>query len=143
RKILSKGAIPVVIGGDHAITIPVTYALYSEENVNVVQIDAHLDWLKEASGQRFTLSHPMRRMSEMNHINKMAQFGIRGVGSSQREDFQEARAYGSIILSPREIRKIGFKEALKNMPDGEKYYVTIDIDGLDASVAPGAGSPSP
>src|SRR5690606_7849847 len=143
RKIISKGAIPIVLGGDHSVTNPVAFALESEEKVNVVQIDAHLDWLKDASGQRFTLSNPMRRMSEMKHINKMAQLGIRGVGSSQKEDFDDARAYGSTILSPKQIRKIGIEEALKDMPDGEKYYVTIDIDGLDASVAPGAGSPSP
>ncbi|MBS4201720.1 agmatinase [Bacillus sp. FJAT-49732] len=143
RKIISKGAIPIVLGGDHSITNPVAFALESEEKVNVVQIDAHLDWLKDASGQLFTLSNPMRRMSEMKHINKMAQLGIRGVGSSQKEDFDDARAYGSTILSPKQIRKIGIEEALKDMPYGEKYYVTIDIDGLDASVAPGAGSPSP
>ncbi len=143
RKIISKGAMPVVLGGDHSITIPVAYALDTMEHVNVVQIDAHLDWLREVSGQRFTLSHPMRRMSEMDHFNQMAQLGIRGVGSSQRSDFEDARAYGSTILSPKQIRKIGIKEALKNMPDDEKYYVTIDIDGLDASIAPGAGSPSP
>jgi agmatinase len=143
RKIISKGAIPIVLGGDHSITSPVAFALESEQKVNVVQIDAHLDWLKDASGQRFTLSNPMRRMSEMEHINKMAQLGIRGVGSSQKEDFDDARAYGSTILSPKQIRKMGIEEALKEMPNGEKYYVTIDIDGLDASVAPGAGSPSP
>lgn len=143
RKIINKGAMPVVIGGDHAITIPTTYALDLHEEVNVVQIDAHLDWLKEASGQRFTLSNPMRRMSEMDHINKMTQLGIRGVGSSQRSDFEDARKYGSNILSPKQLRKIGIDQALSNMPNDEKYYVTIDIDGLDASVAPGAGSPSP
>ncbi|RST58196.1 agmatinase [Siminovitchia terrae] len=144
RKIISKGAIPIVLGGDHSVTNPIAFALEeSKEKINVVQIDAHLDWLKDASGQRFTLSNPMRRMSEMDHINKMAQLGIRGVGSSQKEDFDDARAYGSTILSPKQIRKIGIEEALKDMPDGEKYYVTIDIDGLDASIAPGAGSPSP
>ncbi|WP_340084296.1 agmatinase [Siminovitchia sp. FSL H7-0308] len=143
RNIIAKGAIPIVMGGDHSITSPVAFALESHQKVNVVQIDAHLDWLKDASGQRFTLSSPMRRMSEMDHIHKMAQLGIRGVGSSQKEDFDDARAYGSTILSPKQIRKMGIKEALKDMPNGEKYYVTIDIDGLDASLAPGAGSPSP
>ncbi|MEI3600256.1 MULTISPECIES: agmatinase [unclassified Oceanobacillus] len=143
RKIIEKGAIPIVLGGDHSITSPVAFALDKHEKVNVVQIDAHLDWLKEASGQRFTLSSPMRRMSEMPHINKMAQLGIRGVGSSQKEDFDDAREYGSSILSPKQIRKMGIEEALKDMPEGEKYYVTLDIDGLDASIAPGAGSPSP
>lgn len=143
RKIISKGAIPIVLGGDHSVTNPAAFALESHQKVNVVQIDAHLDWLKDASGQRFTLSNPMRRMSEMDHINKMAQLGIRGVGSSQKEDFDDARAYGSTILSPKQLRKIGIDEALKEMPTGEKYYVTFDIDGLDASIAPGAGSPSP
>lgn len=144
RKIISKGTIPIVLGGDHSVTNPIAFALEeNKEKINVVQIDAHLDWLKDASGQRFTLSNPMRRMSEMDHIDKMAQLGIRGVGSSQKEDFDDARAYGSTILSPKQIRKIGIEEALKDMPDGEKYYVTIDIDGLDASIAPGAGSPSP
>src|SRR5699024_4109065 len=143
RKIIEKGAIPIVLGGDHSITSPVAFALDSHEKVNVVQIDAHLDWLKEVSGNRFTLSNPMRRMSEMDHINKMAQLGIRGVGSSQKEDFDDARSYGSTILSPKQMRIMGMGETIKDMPDGEKYYVTIDIDGLDASVAPGAGSPSP
>ncbi|GAB2556434.1 agmatinase [Gracilibacillus alcaliphilus] len=143
RTIIAKGAIPIVLGGDHSITNPVAFALESHEKVNVVQIDAHLDWLKEASGQRFTLSNPMRRMSEMDHINKMAQIGIRGVGSSQKEDFDDARNYGSKIISPRQLRQQGIERALEHMPDGEKYYVTIDIDGLDASIAPGAGSPSP
>ncbi|MFD2115142.1 agmatinase [Paenibacillus yanchengensis] len=144
RKIIAKGAIPIVLGGDHSVTNPAAFALAEyNEPINVVQIDAHLDWLKDASGQRFTLSNPMRRMSEMDHINKMAQLGIRGVGSSQKDDFDDARAYGSTILSPRQIRKMGIEEALKDMPDGGKYYVTLDIDGLDASIAPGAGSPSP
>ncbi len=143
RKIIEKGAIPIILGGDHSITNPAAFALESHEKVNVVQIDAHLDWLKEVSGNRFTLSNPMRRMSEMPHIAKMAQLGIRGVGSSQKDDFDEARAYGSQIVSPKQLRKMGIAEALKDMPEGEKYYVTLDIDGLDASLAPGAGSPSP
>lgn len=143
RKIISKGAIPIILGGDHSVTNPVAFALDSHEKVNVVQIDAHMDWLKDVSGNKYTLSNPMRRMSELDHINKMVQIGIRGVGSSQKEDFDDARAYGSKIVSPRQLRKMGIEEALKDMPDGEKYYVTFDIDGLDASVAPGAGSPSP
>lgn len=143
RKVVEKGTIPIILGGDHSITSPAAFALESHEKVNIVQIDAHLDWLKDASGQRFTLSSPMRRMSEMKHINKMAQLGIRGVGSSQKDDFEAARAYGSTILSPRQVRKMGIDAALSDMPEGEKYYVTLDIDGLDASIAPGAGSPSP
>src|SRR5699024_5383984 len=143
RKIISGGAVPISLGGDHSVLNPIAFGLECHGKVNVVQIDAHLDWLKEVSGNRFTLSNPMRRMSEMDHINKMVQLGIRGVGSSQKEDFDEARAHGSTILSPKQLRKIGIQEALSNMPDDEKYYVTIDIDGLDAALAPGAGSPSP
>jgi agmatinase len=143
RKIVSKGALPVILGGDHSITIPVAQALDSFGPLCVIQIDAHLDWADERSGQRFGHGSPMRRMGEMEHFREMAQLGIRGIGSSKKEDFDAARAYGSVILSPREIRKIGIEGILGRIPKSARYFVTIDIDGLDPSLCPGTGTPSP
>ncbi|AJY73896.1 arginase [Paenibacillus beijingensis] len=143
RKIISKGAMPVVLGGDHSITIPVSKALDSLGPVCAIQIDAHLDWADHRSGQRFGHGSPMRRMAEMDHIQGMAQLGIRGIGSSIKGDFDDARAYGSVILSPREMRKLGIEGVLERIPDAERYFLTIDIDGIDPSVAPGTGTPSP
>ncbi|EKN69306.1 agmatinase [Neobacillus bataviensis LMG 21833] len=143
RKIVSKGAMPVVLGGDHSITIPVGKALEELGPFHVIQIDAHLDWADHRSGQRYGHGSCIRRLSEMDHVQKIFQFGIRGISSSLKEDVDAAREYGSVILSPRQIRKMGIESVIKLLPEGEKYYITLDIDGLDPSVAPGTGTPSP
>ncbi|MFP5107585.1 agmatinase [Neobacillus sp. C211] len=143
RKIVSKGAMPVVLGGDHSITIPVGKAIEELGPFHVIQIDAHLDWADHRSGQRYGHGSCIRRLSEMDHVQKIFQFGIRGISSSLKEDVDAAREYGSVILSPRQIRKMGIESVLELLPEGEKYYITLDIDGLDPSVAPGTGTPSP
>jgi len=143
RKIVSKGAMPVVLGGDHSITIPVAQALDTLGPLVAIQIDAHLDWADERSGQRFGHGSPMRRMAEMDHFTEMAQLGIRGIGSSIKGDFDAARDYGSVILSPKQIRKMGIDAVIDNLPKGARYFVTFDVDGLDPSIAPGTGTPSP
>lgn len=142
RKIVEKGAMPVVMGGDHSITIPVVKALDSLGSVCVIQIDAHLDWCDERAGQRFGQGSPMRRISEMNHVKGMAHVGIRGLGSSMKSDFADAREYGSVIITARDVRKKGVEYALSRIPKAERYYVTYDIDGTDPALAPGTGTPS-
>ncbi|MEH7483352.1 agmatinase [Neobacillus drentensis] len=143
RKIVLKGAMPVVLGGDHSITFPVGKALEELGPFHVIQIDAHLDWADHRSGQRYGHGSCIRRLSEMDHVQKIFQFGIRGISSSLKEDVDAAREYGSVILSPRQIRKMGIERVIELLPEGEKYYITLDIDGLDPSVAPGTGTPSP
>lgn len=143
RKIIEKGVIPVVIGGDHSISIPIARALDIFKSVTVVQFDAHLDWTTESGGQEFGNGSPMRRMSEMNHIKNMAQIGLHGMCSSKKQDFDDARAHGSILVSAKEAKKLGVDGVMDKIPESERYYVTIDIDGLDISIAPGTGGPSP
>jgi len=143
RKIVAKGAMPVVLGGDHSITIPVGRALDSIGPFHVIHIDAHLDWADHRSGQRYGHGSTFRRLSEMDHVQKMWQLGIRGISSSKKEDVDAAREYGSVILSPRQMRKMGADAIIDMIPEGEQYYVSIDIDGLDPSIAPGTGTPSP
>jgi len=142
RKIVEKGALPVIIGGDHSITIPVGKALNNVGEFCVIQIDAHLDWSDAPGGQKLGQGSPMRRLSEMSYVKGMAQLGIRGVGSSLKKDFDDARKFGSIIKSPKQIREHGIENISDFIPKADKYYVTIDIDGLDPSIAPGTGTPS-
>lgn len=142
RKIVEKGAMPVVMGGDHSITIPVVRALDSLGPICVVQIDAHLDWCDERAGMKLGQGSPLRRCSEMSHVKGMAQLGIRGLGSSMKSDFDDARAYGDVIVTAREIKKYGVEAALAKIPKADRYYVTYDIDGTDPSIAPGTGTPS-
>ena len=143
RKIVEMGAVPVILGGDHSISIPVARALDQVGPVTVVQFDAHLDWSDAPGGQRYGNGSPMRRMSEMDHIGKMAQIGLRGFGSSTREDFDEARQYGSELIPAQEAHHMTAEEIAARIPEAENYYVTIDMDGFDISIAPGVGAPSP
>ena len=142
RKILNAGALPVVLGGDHSVNIPCINAFSDEEPFHLVQIDAHLDFVDERHGVRYGHGNPMRRASEKDYVTGLSQFGIRNVSSTAKEGYDAARAVGSDILSVRQIRKLGVEAVLERVPAGKRYYVTIDIDGFDPSIAPGTGTPS-
>lgn len=146
RRILAAGALPVVLGGDHSINIPCVNA-FAEDcarngPIHIVQIDAHLDFVDERHGVRFGHGSPMRRAAEKPYVSGLSQLGIRNVSSTAREGYEEARKMGSDILSVRQIRALGTEAVLNRVPEGARYYVTIDIDGFDPSIAPGTGTPS-
>lgn len=144
KAILHRGAVPIVIGGDHSISAPVGKALEEiGEEICVVQIDAHLDWADHVGPLKYGNGSPMRRMSEMSHIGPMAQIGLRGIGSSKKADFETAKAYGSVLISAREAHTIGVAGILAKIPAAKNYYITVDIDGFDISIAPGVASPYP
>ena len=142
RAILKKGAMPVILGGDHAVHAPCIAAYSDQEPVHIIHIDAHLDFVDERHGVRYGHGNPLRRASEMNWVTSMTQLGIRNVSSSNRDDYDDARKAGSDILSVRDVRRLGCEGTLDRIPTGKRYYVTIDIDGFDPSIAPGTGTPS-
>lgn len=142
RAILAAGALPVVIGGDHSVNIPCVRAFADRGPIHIVQIDAHLDFVDERHGVRFGHGNPMRRAAEQAHVTGLSQFGIRNVSSTAKEGYEAARAMGADILSVRQIRALGVEAVLERIPAGASYYVTIDIDGFDPSIAPGTGTPS-
>lgn len=142
RKILAAGAMPVVLGGDHSIHAPVIKAFEGKGPIHILHIDAHLDFVDERHGVRYGHGNPLRRASEMDHIVGMTQLGIRNVSSSNRDDYAAARAAGSTVLSVRQVRMLGAEGVLAKIPDAANYYITIDIDGFDPSIAPGTGTPS-
>ena len=141
-KILESGAMPIVIGGDHSVTTPILRAFSGGEDIHVIHFDAHLDFVDEHHGVREGHGNPIRRASEMSHITGMTQMGIRNVSSSNRSDFNAARDAGSDIMSVRQVRELGVEGVLDRIPQGKNYYITIDIDGFDPSIAPGTGTPS-
>ncbi|MCQ0093265.1 agmatinase [Roseovarius sp. M141] len=146
RKILESGALPVVLGGDHSVNIPCVNAFADDCAANgpihIVQIDAHLDFVDTRHGVRFGHGNPMRRAAEKPYVTGLSQLGIRNVSSTARDGYEAARAMGSDILSVRQIRKLGVDAVLDRIPADARYYVTIDIDGFDPSIAPGTGTPS-
>lgn len=142
RAILAAGAMPVVMGGDHSITIPCIAAFDDQNPIHVVQIDAHLDFVDVRHGVRNGHGSPMRRAADQTHVSGMTQLGIRNVSSTARDGYVQARAMGSDILSVRQVRALGVVAVLERIPAGKRYYLTIDIDGFDPSIAPGTGTPS-
>ena len=142
RAILKAGAVPIVLGGDHSINIPCINAFSDAEPFHLVQIDAHLDFVDERHGVRYGHGNPMRRAAEKEYVTGLSQIGIRNVSSTARDGYVDARKMGSDIVSVRQFRKMGVEKMLGRIPKGKRYYVTIDIDGFDPSIAPGTGTPS-
>jgi agmatinase len=143
RKILAAGAVPIGIGGDHGVTIPVLRAYEGRGPIHLVQIDAHLDWREEKFGVRYGYSSPIRRASEMSHIDQIFQIGLRGTGSARAEEVDAARAYGARLVTALELHDRGMEAILAEIPEGARYYLTIDADGLDPSIMPAVAGPAP
>lgn len=143
RRIRAGGALPIVIGGDHGIPVPVLRAYENEGPIIVVQIDAHLDWVDHKSGVREGYSSPMRRASEMAHVTELYQIGLRNQGSATAVEVEAAMAYGANLITAEDLHDCGAQAILDRVPDGARYYITIDADGLDPSVMPAVAGPAP
>ena len=142
KKIIEAKAIPVILGGDHSINIPCIDAFEDQESIHVIQIDAHLDFVDERHGVRYGHGNPMRRASEKSYVSGMTQIGIRNVSSTAKEGYIDARAKGSKIFSVRHLREMGIDKILEQIPKDKRFYITIDIDAFDPSIASGTGTPS-
>ena len=142
RAILRAGAVPIILGGDHSVNIPCINAFCDEAPFHLVQIDAHLDFVDERHGVKYGHGNPMRRAAEKPYVTGLSQIGIRNVSSTARDGYEDARRMGSDIQSVRQFRALGPEGMLARIPAGERYYVTIDIDGFDPSIAAGTGTPS-
>jgi len=143
RKILAAGALPIVLGGDHAIPIPVLRAFEGRGPITLIHIDQHLDWRDDVNGVTDGLSSPIRRASEMEHIGEIFQIGLRATGSARAEEVEAARAYGAHLISAYELHDAGMDAILARIPAGQQYYITVDLDGLDPSDAPAVAAPMP
>lgn len=143
KMILASGAMPVVLGGDHSVTIPVLEAYEGHEPFSVIQIDTHLDFVDSIAGVIKGQGSPMRRASEMPHVESITHIGIHGAGSSRKEDFEQTLALGNVIISRKEWLEIGLEGVLEKIAPSNRYFVTIDIDVMEGALAPGAGSPEP
>jgi len=142
KTILNRKALPVVIGGDHGVPIPVFRAFDGHGPITLVQIDAHIDWRDEINGVHEGYSSPIRRASELSHIDRIFQIGMRGQGSARAKEVGDALAYGAEIITAYEVHEKGMDSILDRIPANERYYLTIDADGLDPAVMPAVGAPA-
>lgn len=143
RKIRAAGAMPIVLGGDHGVPIPVLRALDGDGPITLIQIDQHLDWRQDVNGVTTGYSSPIRRASEMAHIGEIFQIGLHGTGSARTEEVEAALAYGAHLVPSYEVHERGMQAVLDRIPAGGRYYLTIDLDGIDPAIAPGVAGPCP
>ncbi|WP_170368576.1 agmatinase [Ruegeria arenilitoris] len=144
--ILAQGVIPVAMGGDHSITLPILRAVAAKHGpVALVHVDAHADVNDEMFGERETHGTVFRRAYEEGLIvpDRTFQVGIRGSGYAA-SDFTEAKGWGfrqfpAWELWQQNLTQIG---ALIRKEIGKHpVYVTYDIDSLDPAYSPGTGTP--
>ena len=143
QKILKAGAIPLVLGGDDSIPIPVLRAYEGQEPFNVLQLDAHIDWRSQVDGVSEGYSSTMRRASEIPWEKGITQVGMRGVGSAREEEYRAALGYGANLVPSADIGREGIDTALDFLPHGSRCFITMDFDALDPSVMPAVGAPAP
>jgi len=143
RAILSRGAIPVVLGTDEGGFIPAMRAYDVCGALCVVHIDAHIDWRDERHGVREGYSSVMRRASEMPWVKAMVQVGLRGIGSARQREVADALAFGSVFIRARDVHREGIDECIDRIPAADHYLISIDSDALDTAIAPGVLFTSP
>jgi agmatinase len=141
--ILERGAVPVCIGGDDSVPIPILRAFAGRGPLAVLQVDAHLDFRDEVQGVRDGYSSPMRRASEMEHVSRVVQVGLRGVGSARPGDVDDARAAGNVLVTTAELRSRGVDWVLERLPPDGGVFLSLDCDGLDPSVFPAVSALAP
>lgn len=143
RAILAAGAVPLVLGGDDSVPIPVLRAFGAHGPLTVLQVDAHLDFRDEVDGVRDGYSSPMRRAAEMSHVERILQVGLRGVGSARPADVADARGAGNLLVTAADLRRRGVPAVVDRVPAGASVFVSFDLDGLDPAVAPAVSAPAP
>ena len=146
---LSSEVIPVSVGGDHTITLPILRAIARKHGpVAMVHVDAHADINDEMFGERIAHGTIFRRAIEEGLIDasKMTQIGLRATGYSA-DDFDWSRQQGVRVVTGEDCwyRSLAplMEEVRAVIGESTPTYLSFDIDGLDPSVAPGTGTPEP
>lgn len=144
--VLGQGCIPLTLGGDHTIALPILRAMAAKHGpVALVHVDAHADVNEDMFGEPIAHGTPFRRAVEEGLLacNKVYQIGLRGTGYAA-DDFDWPRSQGFTVVPAHEVwyqslaplmQKV--RERIGNTP----CYLSFDIDGIDPAYAGGTGTP--
>ena len=131
RELLSQGKCPIVLGGEHTLTVAAARALRSP----ILYVDAHADFREEYMGRRLCHACQARRVAEELGVSSITIVGVRSISAGEYEDAVEM---GLRMYYPWDLPKP--EEILRDL---DRVYISIDLDGLDPSVAPGVSNPEP
>jgi agmatinase len=135
RGIVEREALMVAIGGDHSISYPLGRGFEGVGPFDVVHIDAHADFLDELGGSLLTGASQLRRLAELPYVGTVTALGLRNV---DREEVDGLRELGGRWSTSLDVIERGAPDVVREtVPEAEALYVSIDLDVLDSSVAPG------
>ena len=141
RGIAERGALMVAIGGDHSISYPLGRGMEPLGPFDVVHVDAHADFLDELGGARLTGASQLRRLAELPSVGTVTALGIR---NADRAEVEGLRALGGRWATSRDVIDRGARDVVRaTVPEAQALYVSIDLDVLDSSIAPGHSLPEP
>ena len=134
RKILDSGKLPLMIGGEHLVTLGAVRAVYEKyPDLHIIHFDAHADLRDEYLGATLSHASVIHRVWDMVGDDKIYQFGIR---SGERAEFE----WGKNHVKTQKFNFDGLDDVIESLK-GKPVYFTIDLDVLDPSVFPGTGTP--
>ena len=144
--LVDAGVIPILLGGDHSMTLPQLRAVVKKHGpVALIQFDAHTDTYDEYFGRPHNHGTPFSRAAEEHllDMNHSIQVGMRG-SVYAKEDYDQAKSYGFELITMAKVREIGVPNVIdrihKRVGDSN-VFVTFDIDAVDPAFAPGTGTP--
>ena len=143
--IVAAGVVPLSVGGDHSISLPILRAVAARRPVGMIHIDAHCDTGDDYLGSRFHHGAPFRRAVDEGLLDpkRVIQIGIRGTTNDPGHVGLQPRS-GMRVLSMEEFHDKGWRyaaEEARRVAGSGPTYLTYDIDSLDPSQAPGTGTP--
>ena len=143
----TAGVVPISIGGDHTVPLPVLRAIAKDGPVGLVQIDSHSDTFDDFMGTKCNHATFVRRAVEEKLLDpaRVIQIGLRGTRYGD-DDIAYGAATGIRMMTMDEYEELGRAaviDEIRRVVGTGPTYVTIDIDGLDPKEAPGTGVPEP
>lgn len=143
--VVKAGVMPISVGGDHSISLPILRALAKDGPVAMVHFDAHCDTGDFYLGSRFHHGSPFKVAAEEGLIDpkKTIQIGIRG-SVTDRDIWKFSYESGMRVIHIEEFYQMGLDAVIaeiKKVVGDSPVYVTFDVDGLDPAYAPGTGTP--
>ncbi len=146
RSVSAKGIVPLSVGGDHLLSLPVMRGICNGRVIGMVQIDAHTDTNAHSFGKhKYTHATVFRRAIEEGLLDprRIVQIGIRG-SLYDADDMDWGRDQGIRIITIEEFHDLGLSEVVRiarEIVRGDPTYLSFDIDALDPAYAPGTGTP--
>ena len=145
QQLHTAGIVPIAVGGDHTIPLPILRALAKDRPVGVLHFDAHADTLDEICGDKINHATFLRRGHEEGLVDpsRVIQVGLRGSRFTEN-DIQYGYDVGYEIVTMDDYEEMGRAAVIDKISevlgDGP-VYISLDIDGLDPAYLPGTGVP--